>query len=103
MSVMEIRGGVPDVFSGQTIGTGGRRHGFKFTCKYLQIRVTTNPCLLYFTEKNFIAGTNPITVPVAAAETPYGEWQGPVEAEEVWMRGSGGNTVVELVAYQRRG
>jgi hypothetical protein len=103
MSLSSVRGGFPHVFSAQTIGTGGVRHGFPFTSNHLKVRVTTNPCLMYFTEADFTAGTNPITIPVAAAATPYGEWEGPVEAKEVWLKGSGGNTVVELVAFQRRG
>lgn len=102
MSVLEGRGGVPHVFTA-TIDTTGRIHQFPFMCKYLQIRVITNPCKLYFTEDDFNDDANYVTVPVPAADAPYGEWQGPVEASKVWLKGSGGNSVVELVAYQRRG
>jgi hypothetical protein len=64
--------------------------------------VTTFPCKLYFTAADYTDDTNYVLIPVAAAETPYGEFQGPIEASEVWMKGSGGTSAVELVAYQRR-
>lgn len=101
MSVLENRGGHPHVFTA-TIDTTGRKHRFPFTSKYVQIKAATNPCLVFFTEAHFDAGTNYITIPIAAAETPHG-WEGPLEAKEIWLKGSGGNSVVELVAYQRRG
>lgn len=102
MSVQEGRGGYPHVFQ-ETVGTAGRHHRFPFTTKYLKIRVATNPCLMYFTQDDYDNGTNVVTVPVPAAETPHGEWEGPVEASQIWLKGSGGNTAVELVAFQRRG
>lgn len=102
MSLFEGRGGVPHIWR-ETINTTGRPHKFPFTCKYLQIRVATSPCKVYFTQADFDADQNYVNVPVPAAETPYGEWQGPVEAHGLWLKGNGGNSAVELVAYQRRG
>ena len=102
MTVLESRGGVPNVFRA-SIDTTGRAHRFPFMSKYLQIRVATNPCKMYFTEADFNNDVNYVTVPVPAAETPHGEWAGPVEAQGVWLKGSGGTSAVELVAYQRRG
>jgi hypothetical protein len=83
--------------------TTGQLHALPFTCLYLIIRVTGNPCKLYFTEADYNADANYVLVPVAAATTPHGEWRGPVEAEKVWLKGSGGASAVELVAFQRRG
>lgn len=102
MSVVEGRGGYPHVFRA-TIDTTGRGHRFPFTSKYLKIRVATNPCKMYFTEADFTADANYVVVPVAAAATPHGEWEGPLEASQVWLKGDGGNSAVELVAFQRRG
>jgi len=102
MSVLESRGGAPHVFR-ETIYTAGRVHAFPFVSKYLKVRATTNPCKLYFTEADFTSGTNYVLVPVAGTSTPNGEWEGPVEATRVWVQGSGGNSAIELVAFQRRG
>jgi len=102
MSVQETRGGHPHVFL-DGITTTGRKHRFPFKGKYLIIRVTTNPCKLYFTQADFNADTNFVTVPVPAAATPHGEWRGPLEANEVWLKATAGTSNVELVAFQRRG
>jgi hypothetical protein len=104
MSVLTVRGGTPHVFRDSAVNnTSGRDHALPFWCLYLIIRVTGNPCKLYFTQADFDADANYVLVPIAAATTPHGEWAGPVEAEKVWLRGSGGNSGVELVAFQRRG
>lgn len=103
MSVMTARGGVPHVFRATIDSTSGRLHSLPFTCNYLIIRVATNPCKLYFSQADFDADENYVLVPIAAAATPNGEWAGPVEVGDVWLRGSGGNSAVELVAFQRRG
>ena len=102
MSVMETRGGYPHVFRA-SIDTTGRGHAFPFTSKYLKIRVETNPCRMYFTESDYTNDENYVVIPVAAAATPYGEWDGPLEASQVWLKGVGGASAVELVAFQRRG
>jgi len=102
MSVLEIRGGVPRVRR-ETVDTTGRGYRLPFWCKYLIIRATSNPCRMYFTEDDWTNDVNYVLVPVAAAATPHGEWQGPVEAQEVWLRGEGGSSNVELVVFQRRG
>jgi hypothetical protein len=102
MSLGTIRGGIPRCIK-ETIDTTGRKVAFPFFSNYMILRVATSPALLYFTEADFTNGVNAVTVPVAAADAPYGEWQGPVEAKEVWIKGSGGNTAIELVVFQRRG
>jgi hypothetical protein len=102
MSVLESRGGAPHVFR-DTIDTSGRVHAFPFVSKYLKVRAATNPCKLYFTEADFTADANYVVVPVAGTSTPNGEWEGPVEATRVWVKGSSGNSAIELVAFQRRG
>jgi len=101
MSVMTVRGGVPSVFR-DTISVTGRDHSFPMAM-FLIIRVITNPCKLYFKQADFDADQNYVLVPVAAATTPNGEWAGPVEVDKVWLKGSGGNSAVELVTFQRRG
>lgn len=103
MSVLTSRGGVPHVFRATVDNTTGRKHSLPAYCNFLKIRVATNPCKLYFTEADFTADTNYVLVPVPAVTTPYGEWDGPVEGGDVWLKGSGGSTDVELVTFQRRG
>lgn len=103
MSVVTVRGGVPHVFRATVDNTTGWDHQLPFDCMYLIIRVGTNPCKMYFKQEDFDADANYVLVPVPNASTPHGEWQGPVEASKIWLKGSGGNSVVELVAFQRRG
>jgi len=81
----------------------GRARSFGFTSLYLILRVLTNPCKLYFSQADYIDDVNFLTLPVAAADAPHGEWRGPIEAKEVWLLGDGGDTDIELVAFQRRG
>jgi hypothetical protein len=112
MSVATVRGGVPYVLRA-TITTGvapagGRKVKLPFYINWLKIRVSGNPCRLYFTEAHYLADTSYVIIPEAAAATPYGEWEGPVETcpgdySDLWMRGDGGSSNVELVAFQRRG
>lgn len=96
------RGGVPHVFRAD-IDTTGRHHGWPFWSKYLIIRASGAPCKVYFTKEDFDNDENYITVPVAAAATPHGEIQGPFETEGVHLKGDGGTSTIELVAFQRRG
>ena len=102
MSVMQGRGGVPNIFR-ESITVAGREHRFPFTSFYMIVRTATFPCKLFFTKKDFDADVNYILVPVPANQTPHGLWEGPVEATEVWLKGSGGTAVVEVVSFQRRG
>lgn len=102
MSIMQGRGGHPFVFL-DTIDTTGRKRFFPSIINFLKIRVTTFPCKVYFTEDDFDNDANFITVPVAAAATPHGEWEGPAEVTGIWLKGLGGSSVVEVVGFQRRG
>jgi hypothetical protein len=102
MSLVQTRGGFPHVFRA-SIDTIGRKHDFPFVSLWLCIRTKTAPVRVYFTEADFTANANYILVPVPAADTPHGEWKGPLEVDQVWLRGDGGTAAVELVAAQRRG
>ena len=102
MPVQTVRGGVPRV-QRLTIDTTGREVPLPFYSLHVKIRVLTNPCQLYFTPESFGGGADYVLIPIPAAETPYGEWEGPVEAQSLWLKGVGGNSTVELVAFQRRG
>ena len=113
MSVGTIRGGIPYVLRDTAVTSGvaplgGRKVRLPFYINWLKIRVLSNPCFLYFTEADYNAHVNFVSIPIASASTPYGEWEGPVETCEgdhadLWLRGNGGNSSVELVAFQRRG
>jgi hypothetical protein len=102
MSLMQGRGGIPHIFR-ESVATSGWHHSFPFTCNFVIIRATSNPCKVYFSQADFDADKNYILVPVPSASTPHGEWSGPVEANGCWLKGSGGSSTVELVAFQRRG
>lgn len=100
MSILSGRGGIPHVRHIQ-FDTTGRKHFLKGVTKWVRIRVATFPARVYFTEADFTADENYISIPVAAAATPYGEWSGPIEIDSIWIKGVGGSTDVELVAVKR--
>lgn len=107
MSVLTVRGGIPYVIR-ESIATTGRKVRLPFFISFLKIRVETNPVRLYFTEEDFNANVNYVLVQPASAIYPYGQWEGPVETcagdrSDLWLRGDGGPSAVELVAFQRRG
>lgn len=104
MSVLQARGGIPRVFRA-TIGTSGQKHSFPFQTFYIVARNvgSSNALRIFFTEDDFDNDANYVTLPVPATENPNGEWQGPVEAKEIWVKGVGGDGDLELVAFQRRG
>jgi hypothetical protein len=107
MSVLQVRGGFPHVFNA-TIDTTGRAVRPKKETSWMQVQTTGNPVKIYFTERDFIAGTNFVTVPVPALQD-ITMWEGPVELGNddegpvCWMQGDGGNAVVQAIFYQRRG
>lgn len=112
MSVLTTRGGVPYVLRAAiTTGVapaGGRKVRLPFFIYFLKIRVADNPCRLYFTEADYETDENYVLIPKPAADAPWGQWEGPVETcagdrSDLWMRGDGGISNVELVAFQRRG
>ena len=96
MSLLETRGGFPRVRT-VTAPTTGYRHSLGQYCKYIQLYPITNPALVYFTEKDYNDGVNALTVAVD------GSWEGPADIKELWFKGSGGNSVVTVVAFLRRG
>jgi hypothetical protein len=102
MSVLTVRGGVPRVFR-LTIDGVGRPVSLPWWCNYLIVRNATATCRLYFHAEDFAADENYVLLPLPAATTPNGEWQGPVEAESLWLKSDGAASDVELVAFQRRG
>jgi len=102
MSLVQTRGGYPHVLRA-AIDTTGRSHDFPSSSIWVRIRTTLFPVRVYFNEEDFTANANYIQVPVPAAETPHGEWSGPLEIDKVWLKGIGGTASVELVAAKRRG
>ena len=108
MSILTIRGGIPHVWRA-TIDATGRKHRFPFTCNWLTVRipgvVASEPCRIYFNKIDFDADENYVIAHLSSADTPYGEWAGPAEVYEVWLKcdQAASNSLIELVAYQRRG
>lgn len=104
MSVGTVRGGVPHVFRA-AIDATGRTHRLPHYALHLMLRVQSGvACRMYFTQADFDANANYVVAPVAAAATPHGEWAGPAEVGDVWLRAdSAGTSNIELVSFQRRG
>lgn len=100
MSVATHRSGPPHVFLG-SYNTTGDTHSIRGVSHWIRIRVSTNPCKVYFSETAFNNDIDYITIPVAAAATPYGEWSGPIEISNIWFKATTGTTNVELVAAYR--
>jgi hypothetical protein len=67
--------------------------------------MASEPCRVYFSEADFTNDVNYVIVHLSSADTPYGEFSGPVEVPEVWLKcdTAASNSIIELVAYQRRG
>jgi len=107
---MQTRGGIPTVYN-LSAPIGGVQAGIPNFIQYLIARsavASTVPCRMYFSKADFDANARYVTIPIVAAATPHGEWQGPVETDQnkfsdVWFRGVGGTAVIELVTFQRRG
>lgn len=105
------RGGVP-VVKRITFDTTGRALPGPFATLYLKIRNKgANVARVYFTETDYTDDANYIEIPIAAATDPHGEWEGPVELvpgdssgrADIYAKGIGGNAVLEIVFFQRRG
>ncbi len=103
MTIMSARGGFPHVFRASILHTAVRYHRLPFASKWLKIRVAGNICRMFFSEADATAGTNYIEVPVAAAETPHGEWEGPLEVANIWLLAVTGTSTIEMVVTERRG
>lgn len=108
MSVVTVRGGVPYVLRDTIDGTG-RIVTLPTLINHLKVRNKGAGIVrLYFTKADYTADANYIEIPVSAAATPYGEWEGPVETatgdhENLWVKSATGSNAIELVAFQRRG
>ena len=103
MSIAQIRGGIPNPYS-SAVSTTGHQHVFPFNSFYLVARnLGANVIRLYFTEADFTNDENYISLQVSSQSTPHGEWKGPVEAKECWVRSELGASTVEIVSFQRRG
>lgn len=108
MSVVQTRGGIPYVLR-DTIDDTGRKVRLPFHISYLKIRNKGAGIVrLYFTLVDYTADANYVEIPIVAATTPYGEWEGPVETasgdhESIWLKSASGSVAIELVAFQRRG
>jgi hypothetical protein len=94
MSLLFTRSGRPHIFN-DVIDTTGRVHDIRGYTKWIHITATTNPCLIYFTEDDYTAGVNYLTVTTSA---PF---EAPLEIQKIWLKGSGGSSTVELIAAVR--
>ena len=115
MSVLGLRGGVPLIFRSTAIpaSPGDLRHSWSrpnggWTNYLIARNKGANVIRMYFNQADNDAAAGAgnakyIEVPVAAAGQPYGEWKGPVESREIWLKGIGGLGDIELVGFQRRG
>ena len=101
---MENRGGYPNVLRDTILSTGDAYYHFwRFISKYVKARSASFPVKMYFTAEDAAADTNYIIIPAATAGTTETNWEGPLEVNQVWLKAIGGSTLIEFVAFQRRG
>ncbi len=103
MTLLQTRGGIPDVFR-DTIDATGRKHQVPFFFNFIVARnkgVAT--VRLYFAQDDFDADANFVELIGPAAASPFGEWLGPVEGDNYFLRTESGTASVEIVVFQRRG
>ncbi len=100
MSLLTIRGGVPDVLIGSPDDTTGLKHTLPATSNYIRITASA-ACKVYFTLADFNADVNYVVVsPLITGSNP---WEGPAEVDSVWFRAVTGKVDIVCVAFQRRG
>lgn len=103
MTLVQGRGGIPRVRR-ENIDATGRKLTLPFFTNYIVARNKGAVVLrMYFLEEDFTADANYVDVPVVAATDPHGQWAGPAETNDLWFRGVGGASDLELVVFQRRG
>lgn len=105
MSALGLRGGVPSVFrTSIPIAADGRHHRFGGPINAMVARNKgANVIRMYFTEKDLTNDVNFVELPPASTAEPFGQWSGPVELREIWLKALTAPTDIELVSFQRRG
>lgn len=83
------------------IPTTGREIQLGTQTNWLKIRnLAAVAGQVFFSKDDFDKNVNYVTLPVAAAATPYGEWEGPVAlARNIPAPSSGGNPPAVAGAY----
>ena len=103
MSVATVRGGIPRVFL-KSVDGAGVKHRFGYFTNFIIVRNKgAVPLRIFFTEEDYTGNAKYIDIPVSAATEPHGEWSGPVEINEIWMKSTGAASNIEIVSFQRRG
>lgn len=95
MSVMSVRGGVPEVWIGSAT-TDVLKHSFEFRTNYVRIK-TSATIKVYFDEASASEDRNYLTL--ASTDAPL---EVPMELDAIWVKANTTATV-EVLALQRRG
>lgn len=118
MSLLEWRGGIPVVFQGTVDTTGielvlgknqlhadleGRKGPITSKWMRIQNHDLTNTIKVYFIEKHFTDDEHFVMVGAATAASGPCIWEGPVEAQRVWLKATAGTPTFDLTAFARRG
>lgn len=95
---IEGRGGIPRILR-LVPDAVGRDVDLRFTSKFIQLSSEgAFPVRVYFTQPDFTANANYIELPATT-----GFFEGPVEAQKIWVRGVGGAGSLVGIFYARRG
>ncbi len=102
MGGVQVQGGIPRTVTVAT-GTAVVTNEFPFITNWVKLRNLGSVAVkAYFTEDDSTNDENFITIPVAAAATPHGEWEGPIALQTIYFK-SASTGSVEVTATQRRG
>jgi len=105
MSALEVRGGVPMIYRNASVPTAAAvHHRWPAWTKYVVFRNKGSTALrVYIHQADADNDTaNYLDVPVASAAQPHGEWRGPVESREIWIKSITSAGSVEAIGFQKR-
>lgn len=94
---LQARGGIPRN-KNVTIDTTGRFVQFDALSMWVHLRTATSPVRVFHNEDDFLADINYFEQ--AVGEPAYSL---PIEDRGVWLKGVGGNAVVQMVVVHRKG
>jgi hypothetical protein len=103
MGGVQGKGGIPRTVR-LAAATTAAKYTFPFISTWVKLRnLGADPVRVFWLEVDAAAAANYVTVPVAAAITPSGEWEGPVEASALWFAAAASTSTLEVTITQRRG
>lgn len=103
MGGVQGKGGIPRT-ARLAATTTAAKYTFPFISTWVKLRnLGADPVRVFWLAEDATGAVNYVTVPVAAAATPNGEWEGPVEMDALWFAAAASTSTLEVTVTQRRG